>query len=101
MDGPAGPSGPQCSIFPRQVSAWTFSAAIALKSQRHAMGRDSRKEAPNGSWLPIIAVALTVVLWRLVGVAGAIWQDRDRVLAHCTQLQAVCVTAQGCAGIRA
>ena len=48
-DGPAGPSGPRCSIFPRQVSAWTFSAAIALKSQRHAMGRDSRKEAPNGS----------------------------------------------------
>jgi hypothetical protein len=32
MDGPAGPSGPQCSIFPRQVSAWTFSAAIALNA---------------------------------------------------------------------
>jgi len=40
-----------------------------------------------GAWLPIIAVALTVVLWRLAGVAGAIWQDRDRVLARCTQME--------------
>lgn len=36
----------------------------------------------------IFAIALTIVLWRLTGVAGAIWQERDRVWAHRAEMEA-------------
>ncbi len=35
-----------------------------------------------GPWLLIIVVAMAVVLWRLIGVAGVICQQRARVAAH-------------------
>lgn len=36
----------------------------------------------------IVVAAVTVVLWRLVGVAGVIWQEWARVQAHCMQMEA-------------
>jgi hypothetical protein len=41
-----------------------------------------------GAWLLIIVAAVTVVLWRVISVAGMIWQERARVTAHCTQMDA-------------
>jgi hypothetical protein len=40
-----------------------------------------------GAWLLITVVAMTVVMWRLVSVAGVIWQERERVTSHCTQME--------------
>jgi hypothetical protein len=40
-----------------------------------------------GTWFLIIVAAMTVVTWRLVGVAGLIWQERVRVTSHCTQME--------------
>jgi len=40
------------------------------------------------AWWLIAAVAVTLVLWRVIGVAGEIWRERARVSAHCTQLDA-------------
>ncbi len=45
-----------------------------------------------GVWLLIVVVAVTVVLWRLVGVAGVIWQEWARVTAHCAQMEAAAST---------
>jgi hypothetical protein len=41
-----------------------------------------------GAWLLVIVVAVGVVLWRLIGVAGVIWQQRARVTAHCAEMDA-------------
>jgi hypothetical protein len=41
-----------------------------------------------GPWLLIVVVAVTVVLWRLAGIAGMIWQEWTRVHAHCIQMEA-------------
>ncbi len=35
-----------------------------------------------GAWLLIIVPAMTVVVWRLVCVAGVIWHERTRVTSH-------------------
>jgi len=40
-----------------------------------------------GAWFLIIVPAMTVVVWRLVGVVGVIWQERARVTSHCTQME--------------
>jgi hypothetical protein len=40
-----------------------------------------------GAWLLISVIAVTVVTWRLIGVAGAIWRERARVTSHCTQME--------------
>jgi hypothetical protein len=40
-----------------------------------------------GAWYLVIVAAMTVVTWRLVGVAGLIWQERARVASHCTQME--------------
>ncbi len=47
-----------------------------------------------GPWLLIIVVAMAVVLWRLIGVAGVICQQRARVAAHCAEMDAA---ASSCA----
>jgi hypothetical protein len=39
-------------------------------------------------WLLILAAPATVVLWRVIGVAGAIWRERARVTARCVQMDA-------------
>jgi hypothetical protein len=39
-------------------------------------------------------VAVAVVVWRLIGVAGVIWQQRARVTAHCAEMDAA---ASSCA----
>jgi hypothetical protein len=39
-------------------------------------------------WLLIAASAATLILWRVIGVAGVIWRERAHVTAHCTQLDA-------------
>jgi hypothetical protein len=39
-------------------------------------------------WLLILAAPATVVLWRVIGVAGAIWRERARVTARCLQMDA-------------
>jgi hypothetical protein len=39
-------------------------------------------------WLVIAAVAVTLIVWRAIGVAGAIWRERAHVTAHCAQLDA-------------
>ena len=44
------------------------------------------------TWLLIGAVAVTLILWRAIGVAGAIWRERAHVNAHCTQMDAAAVT---------
>lgn len=42
-----------------------------------------------GSWLLlIIAVAVTLVLWRVIDVAGKVWRERTRVTARCVQMDA-------------
>jgi hypothetical protein len=41
-----------------------------------------------GLWLLIIATAVTVTLWRLIGVAGVIWRERARVASHRAQMEA-------------
>ncbi len=40
-----------------------------------------------GAWFLIIVPAMTVVVWRLVGVAGVIWHERTRVTSHCAQME--------------
>ena len=41
-----------------------------------------------GSWLLlIIAVAGTLVLWRVIDVAGKIWRERAHVTARCIQME--------------
>ena len=40
-----------------------------------------------GAWFLIITAAMTVVMWRLVSVVGAIWRERARVSSHCTQME--------------
>ena len=45
-----------------------------------------------GVWLLIVVAAVTVVLWRLVGVAGIIWQEWARVTAHCAQMETAAST---------
>jgi hypothetical protein len=40
-----------------------------------------------GAWFLITVVAMMVVMWRLVSVAGVIWQERARVISHCTQME--------------
>lgn len=47
-----------------------------------------------GAWFLIIVVAMAVVLWRLISVAGVIWQQRARVAAHCAEMDAA---ASSCA----
>jgi hypothetical protein len=44
------------------------------------------------AWLLIAAVAVTLILWRAIGVAGAIWRERAHVDARCTQMDAAAVT---------
>lgn len=39
-------------------------------------------------WLLILAAPATVILWRGIGVAGAIWRERARVAARCLQMDA-------------
>jgi hypothetical protein len=39
-------------------------------------------------WLLIIAIPATVILWRVIGVAGMIWRERARVTARCVQMDA-------------
>jgi hypothetical protein len=39
-------------------------------------------------WLLILAAPATVLLWRVIGVAGAIWRERARVTARCLQMDA-------------
>jgi hypothetical protein len=39
-------------------------------------------------WLLIFAAPATVILWRVIGVAGAIWRERARVTARCLQMDA-------------
>jgi len=39
-------------------------------------------------WLLILAAPATVILWRAIGVAGAIWRERARVTARCVQMDA-------------
>jgi hypothetical protein len=39
-------------------------------------------------WLPVIAIAAAVILWRIIGVAGRIWRDRAQVTARCVQMDA-------------
>ncbi len=41
-----------------------------------------------GAWLLIVAVAVTLILWRVIGVAGMIWRERAHVTAHCVQMDA-------------
>jgi hypothetical protein len=42
-----------------------------------------------GSWLLlIIAVAVTLVLWRVIDVAGKVWRERTHVTARCVQMDA-------------
>jgi hypothetical protein len=40
-----------------------------------------------GVWMAIIAVAVLAIVLRLIGVAGAIWRERTRVLSHCTRME--------------
>ncbi len=47
-----------------------------------------------GPWLLIIVVAMAVVLWRLIGVAGVICRQRARVAAHSAEMDAA---ASSCA----
>ena len=39
-------------------------------------------------WLLILAAPATVILWRVIGVAGTIWRERARVTARCVQMDA-------------
>jgi hypothetical protein len=39
-------------------------------------------------WLLMLAAPATVVLWRVIGVVGAIWRERARVNARCAQMDA-------------
>jgi hypothetical protein len=43
-------------------------------------------------WLLIGAVAVTLIVWRAIGVAGAIWRERAHVNAHCAQMDAAAVS---------
>jgi hypothetical protein len=43
-------------------------------------------------WLPVIAVAATVILWRIIGVAGTIRRERAQVTARCVQMDASAVS---------
>jgi hypothetical protein len=46
-----------------------------------------------GSWLLlIIAVAGTLVLWRVIDVAGKIWRERAHVTAQCASMDAAAVS---------
>lgn len=45
-----------------------------------------------GAWLLIIVVAVTLILWRVIGVAGMIWRERAHVTAHCVQMDAAAVS---------
>lgn len=40
-----------------------------------------------GALFLIMVPAATAVMWRLVGVAGVIWQERERVASHCAQME--------------
>jgi hypothetical protein len=40
-----------------------------------------------GAWFLIIVPASTVVVWRLVRVAGVIWHERARIASHCIQME--------------
>ena len=42
---------------------------------------------PASAALLIIAVAATLIAWRLISVTGLIWQERARVTSHCTQME--------------
>lgn len=39
-------------------------------------------------WLLILAAPATVILWRVIDVAAAIWRERARVTARCVQMDA-------------
>ena len=44
-------------------------------------------------WLLLtIAVAVTLVLWRLIDVAGKIWRERAHVTARCASMDAAAVS---------
>jgi hypothetical protein len=43
-------------------------------------------------WLLIAAAAVTLIAWRAIGVAGAIWRERAHVTAHCAQMDAAAVS---------
>jgi hypothetical protein len=43
-------------------------------------------------WWLIIVVAATLVLWRVIGVAGEIWRERARVNARCAQMDAAALS---------
>ena len=48
-----------------------------------------------GSWLLlIIAVAGTLVLWRVIDVAGKIWQERAHVTARCISMDAAAASGR-------
>jgi hypothetical protein len=40
------------------------------------------------AWLPIIVIAGAQVISQLICVAGAVWQERARASAVCTQMEA-------------
>jgi hypothetical protein len=40
------------------------------------------------AWLPLVIVAATQIIVRLIGVAAAIWQERARANANCAQMRA-------------
>ena len=44
------------------------------------------------AWLLIAAVAVTLILWRAIGVAGAIWRERAHVTAHCAEMDAAAIS---------
>jgi hypothetical protein len=40
-----------------------------------------------GVWMAIAAIGALAIVLRLIGVAGAIWRERARVLSHCTRME--------------
>jgi hypothetical protein len=54
--------------------------------------RQAGKEALMTAWWLIAAVAVTLILWRAIGVAGAIWRERAHVTAHCAEMDAAAIS---------
>jgi len=43
-------------------------------------------------WWLIAVTAGTLVMWRVIGVAGEIWRERARVNARCAQMDAAALS---------
>jgi hypothetical protein len=39
------------------------------------------------AWLPVVVVAATQIVVLLIGVAAAVWQERERANANCAQMR--------------